>query len=96
MCWEVPREWNQWLSLAEWWYNTNFHTSTKATPHELLYGQKTPVYVPYVPQTAIVEAVDRSFAAREKMIAVLKHHLHRSANNMKQKADLKRSNRDFK
>lgn len=30
-CWENPNEWNQWVSLAEWWYNITFHTSTKAT-----------------------------------------------------------------
>lgn len=27
MCIEIPKEWKKWLSLAEWWYNTSFHSS---------------------------------------------------------------------
>lgn len=26
MTFEKPREWPQWLALAEWWYNTTFHS----------------------------------------------------------------------
>ncbi|GKD11864.1 putative mitochondrial protein, partial [Tanacetum coccineum] len=28
---EKPKEWSKWLSLAEYWYNTNFHTSIQTT-----------------------------------------------------------------
>lgn len=95
MCWENPKEWSQWIPLAEWWYNTIFHTSTKATPYELLYGQKPPIYSLYIPKSVVIEAVDRSFEARERMLVVLRYHLHRSVNTMKQKADSKRSDREF-
>jgi hypothetical protein len=33
-----PRNWLQWLSLAEFWYNTSFHTSIGRSPFETLYG----------------------------------------------------------
>jgi hypothetical protein len=33
-----PTQWKQWLAVAEFWYNTNFHTSLNATPFEVLYG----------------------------------------------------------
>jgi hypothetical protein len=33
-----PKEWSNWLPMAEWWYNTNHHSSTGYTPFEALYG----------------------------------------------------------
>jgi Chromo (CHRromatin Organisation MOdifier) domain len=43
MVFEEPRKWVKWLPLAEWWYNTNFHTSIKLTPFEALYGYSPPL-----------------------------------------------------
>jgi hypothetical protein len=34
-------QWAQWLPLAEWWYNTSYHTTTHMTPFEVLYGKKS-------------------------------------------------------
>ncbi|CAJ2661631.1 unnamed protein product [Trifolium pratense] len=31
MCSDKPSTWSQWISLAEYWYNTNFHSSIQAT-----------------------------------------------------------------
>lgn len=28
------KQWVKWLTMAEWWYNINFHTSLQATPFE--------------------------------------------------------------
>jgi hypothetical protein len=33
-----PKEWPKWLSLAEYWYNTNFHSALGTTPFEVSYG----------------------------------------------------------
>ena len=96
MTWELPNEWSRWLPMAEWWYNTTFDSSTQTTPHELLYGQQLPMYVPYLPRFAVVEAVDRSFVVREEALLVAKYHLSRAINMMKQKADLHRTDREFK
>jgi hypothetical protein len=38
-----PKKWLSWLSLAEWWYNSNYHTSLKCTPFEALYGYPPPL-----------------------------------------------------
>jgi transposase InsO family protein len=35
-------QWLKWLPLAEWWYNTSFHTATKMTPFMAHYGYHPP------------------------------------------------------
>nr|GEW01341.1 reverse transcriptase [Tanacetum cinerariifolium] len=55
---EKPNEWMQWLSLAKFWYNTNFHTSINITPFKAVYGQNPPIHLPYLARESIVEAVD--------------------------------------
>ncbi|KAK6150954.1 hypothetical protein DH2020_015886 [Rehmannia glutinosa] len=40
MCGSSPKRWVHWLAMAEFWYNTNFHTSIAMTPFEALYGYK--------------------------------------------------------
>ncbi|GKB61312.1 reverse transcriptase [Tanacetum coccineum] len=62
---EKPKEWMQWLSLAEFWYNTNFHTSINTTPFEVVYGQKPPIHFHYLAGESIVEA-DKDEATWEK------------------------------
>jgi hypothetical protein len=35
---EKQNQCTQWLPLVEWWYNTSYHTSTRMTPFEAVYG----------------------------------------------------------
>ena len=35
-----PRKWADWLSLAEYWYNTNWHSAPNKTPFEVLYNHQ--------------------------------------------------------
>jgi len=35
-------QWVKWFPLAEWWYNTSFHTAAKMTPFMALYGYHSP------------------------------------------------------
>ena len=32
-------EWDNWLELAMFWYNTSVHEGTKCTPYELVFGK---------------------------------------------------------
>lgn len=34
------KKWSKWLPLAEYWYNTTYHTALGHTPFEVLYGHK--------------------------------------------------------
>ena len=92
---ERPKEWSKWLSLAEYWYNTNFHTSIQTTPYEVVYGQPPPSPIAYVQGQSHVDAVDRSLSAREAAVRLLKFHLHRAQQKMKINADKHRTERDF-
>lgn len=34
----LSSKWSEWLALAEFWYNTNFHSALNKSPFEVLYG----------------------------------------------------------
>jgi transposase InsO family protein len=53
-----PKEWSQWLPLAEWWYNTCHHSFTGFTPFEVVYGYAPPTLLSYVLVTSTNLAVD--------------------------------------
>ena len=53
-----PTAWVDWLPLAEYWFNTNFYSSTKVTPFEALYGYPPLRLLDYIPGTTSVEVVD--------------------------------------
>ena len=38
----------KWFPLAEWWYNTSFHTAAKMTPFMALYGYHPPSITSYL------------------------------------------------
>ncbi|GJY67895.1 putative mitochondrial protein, partial [Tanacetum coccineum] len=92
---EHLKEWAKWLSLAELWYNSNFHTSIQAIPFETVYVILPPIHVPYLGGLSKVEAVDRTLKDREEFIQTLKFHLLRAQNRMKQQANKGRSERQF-
>ena len=37
-------KWLDWLPLAEYWYNTTFHSALGKTPFEVLYGQSPAIW----------------------------------------------------
>lgn len=68
MCFNSPKRWIHWLSLAEWWYNTSFHTSLNMTPFQALYGFPPPMVledvIPDVPDLSMQEQLqNRQLAA---------------------------------
>ncbi|GKE07481.1 ty3-gypsy retrotransposon protein [Tanacetum coccineum] len=92
---EKPKEWVQWVPLAEYWYNTNYYSCAHTTPFEIVYGQPPNLHLPYIAGTSAIEEVDRTMQAREQAIAMLQFHLNRSQDRIKSMADKKRSNRSF-
>lgn len=41
-----PKEWLHCLALAEWWYNSSYHSSKQATPYKVVHGQPPPIHLP--------------------------------------------------
>lgn len=61
-----------------------------------MYGQPPPAHLPYLPGESSCSSVDRSLRKQEETIRLLKFHLVRTLNRMKQHADGRRSDRNFK
>ena len=57
---DKPRQWVERLPLAKFWFNTNYHTATKVTPFEALYGFQPPKLLDYIPGLTKAAAVDQN------------------------------------
>jgi hypothetical protein len=86
-----PNQWARWLLLAKWWYNMNFHSSTKLTPYEVLYNFSPPIHVPYFPKDSTVELINDLLTKREEIIKQIKCNLRTAQHRITQIANNKRS-----
>ncbi|KAJ4802427.1 polyprotein [Rhynchospora pubera] len=90
-----PKKWNQWLALAEYWYNTSYHTSLKCTPFEALYGYAPPhMELGNSPVTSI-EPIDDYLKERCAMLHKLKAQLTEAQARTKYFADKHRTEREL-
>jgi hypothetical protein len=88
-------QWLKWLPLAEWWYNTSFHTATKMTPFMALYGYHPPSITSSLKEKSKVQAVEDHIENQQQILQILKDNLTMAQNHMKQQADQHRSERSF-
>jgi hypothetical protein len=92
---DSPKSWKSWLSLAELWYNSSYHTSLGCSPFMALYGYEPNIgAVPSLPQdtnTSVAEVIQN----RELHLKSLKEHLAKAQNKMKLMADRKRTDLTF-
>jgi len=92
MAFQEPQKWTSWLPLAEWWYNTNFHTSLKCTPFQALYGYPPPL----ISEVMIPGPESPTYLSdKQTMLHRFKENLAQSQARMKKYADLKRTERTF-
>ncbi|GAB4836211.1 hypothetical protein Ancab_039524 [Ancistrocladus abbreviatus] len=92
---DKPKECESWLPLAEWWYNTTYHSAARTTPFELVYGKPPAEHLPYICGDSKVASVDVTLTDREAMITTLKEHLRKAQHRMKQLADRGRTEREY-
>jgi hypothetical protein len=81
------------LALAEYWYNTSFHSDIQCSPFEALYNH--PPYHFGVVDTDACKSDDLAswMPERAGMQALLKQHLEHAREIMKYQADKHRSDR---
>jgi hypothetical protein len=96
MVFNDPKKWTTWISMAEYWYNTSFHSSLKVTPFEALYGFPPPTLSEFsIPGTVDSETQD-FITQRQKMLQTIKENLLQAQARMKKFADRNRVERSFK
>ncbi|XP_078170149.1 uncharacterized protein LOC144564426 [Carex rostrata] len=95
MVFDNQKNWASYLPLAEWWYNTTFHSATKLTPFGALYGYPPPQFSMSSAPKSVVESVNLLLKDRQQALSQLKANLAKAQNRIKQFADRKRSERSF-
>ncbi|CAN6347636.1 unnamed protein product [Urochloa humidicola] len=95
MCFASPKRWFHWLSLAEWWYNTSYHTSLNMTPFQALYGYTPPMVVEVIIPDCPDLSTQEQLRNREVAVQVIKDNLVKAQARIKHQADKHRTDREF-
>jgi hypothetical protein len=82
MSFKAPKKWIEWLSTAEWWYNSSYHSTIKTSPFEALY--MVTLHPKYSLET------QEALMTREQMIKSLRQNLAYAQHKMKKFADRKK------
>lgn len=91
----TPSNWNKWLHLAEYWYNTSFHTTLGCSPHKALFGVEPHVSQVPILLSSVHSLVQDLVTERAQLSDFLTHQLQRAQLRMKKQADKGRSERSF-
>ncbi|XP_058757922.1 uncharacterized protein LOC131631166 [Vicia villosa] len=90
-----PRKWHSFLHLAEYWYNTSFHTAIQMSPFKALYGREPPSLLHYVTGSAQDDTLQQTLQQQQNILTELKSHLKRSRIIMEKQANTKRRSFTF-
>jgi len=70
-----PRSWVDWLSWAEYCYNTSFQTALRATPFEVVYGRPPPPLLPLQHGAAQTQAAETMLRDRDAFLEEVRERL---------------------
>ena len=93
-----PTKWSKWLSLAEFWYNTTFHSALGKSPFEVLYGYKPKHFgLQDMSLGGDIAVPDLASWLQDKhdMQKLIQQNLLRAQQKMKSQADKNRTERQF-
>jgi hypothetical protein len=91
----TPKNWTKWLSLAELWYNSSYHTFLNRSPFKDIYGVDPALGL--VPSLRLANHLDVASILKERKLFsdFLNDQLAKAQNRTKLFADSKRSERSF-
>ena len=90
-----PRKWLDWLPLAEYWYNTTYHSALGKTPFEVLYGN-SPRHLGISDISSCQTAeLEEWLTEWETLSKLIQQQLLRAQQRMKNQADKNRTEREF-
>jgi hypothetical protein len=84
---DKQNKWFQWLHLAEWWYNSTYHTSAKMTPFQALYGYEPPSWNELATSHIKFVSVKYHLDKSHKTLQLLKENFTVARKRMKQQVD---------
>ena len=91
-----PNRWVIYLPWAEYALNTSYHSALNMSPFQALYGRPPPTILPYQPGSSKVAVVDSLLQDRDVLLRTLRDNLNRSQNRMRDVANRKRQDAEFK
>nr|GEX17195.1 Ty3/gypsy retrotransposon protein [Tanacetum cinerariifolium] len=91
-----PQHWVRVLQLAEYSYNTSFHSSIKMSHYQVVYGRVPPIIVPYLLGSSKVAAVENSLVERNALLRQLKQNLLVDKHRMEMQANRNLRDVEFK
>lgn len=81
--------------MAEWWYNTNYHSSLGTTPYQVLYGHPPPNALVVNLGVETSPTIQECGKEQEGMTRLLKERQLEAQNRMKQNADKRRVHKEY-
>ncbi|CAA7021634.1 unnamed protein product [Microthlaspi erraticum] len=91
----VQEVWAKYLSWAELWYNSSFHTFIQCTPFKMVYGREPPALLSYELGSSPNFELETMLKERDAMLAEVKQHLIKAQSIMKNNADKHRKDLEF-
>jgi hypothetical protein len=67
-----PKRWLDWLPLAEYWYNTSYHSAIQRSPFKAMYGHSPSHFGLTLDQFCPVGTLDQWLQQRQVVIALIK------------------------